>query len=294
MKTVKKVIVAVVLASLLLTALVIPALADSGDEDVGVVCSDIDVDGGPVVGSTITVSGNVTMTAEAWANFSTWHAGFTEASSEGFYNIADPNGASVASGSNSESDWDIGFNPPGKWNYPADSDASQVFTWTTDVFLDQPGMWTFSQGGSADAAWEAYFLIWMTGQGSDHAECQVNLDFYAINPYPLQGFFMMSDGGCHEFPILDGVLVQGATICWGDGYCLQIPAGTILTDASGAIVNRITLLNTYPVLFDPDAIYFSQSATLVLPGEGFVAEDGAPPSNIITFSAVVGGQVVPD
>jgi hypothetical protein len=292
-KTVKKVIVAVVLASLLLTTLAIPVLAGSGDENVDVVCGDIDIDGDPVVGSTVTVSGNITITSEALAFFNNWCAGFATTSSQGYYNVTDPGGASVANGSNSE--WAMGFgaNPPGPWNFPAWSDSSQVFDWTTDVFLDQAGIWTVSHGGTADASWVEFFFIWMTDWGYDHDECQVNLDFHAINPYPLQSFFAMSDGGCHEFPLLDGVLVQGVTICWGSGYCLQIPAGTILTDANGAIVTRITLLDTDPVLFDPDTIHFSKQATLILP-DGFVAEAGGTPSNTINFSEVVNGQVVPD
>jgi len=69
---------------------------------------------------------------------------------------------------------------------------------------------------------------------------------------------------------------------------------TILTDASGAMVNRITLLETHPVLFEPDTIHFSKPATLVLPDGGFVAEAGDPPGSIINFSEVVNGQVVPD
>ncbi len=289
----KKVIVAVVLASLLLTTLAIPVLADSGDEDAEVVCSDIDVDGLPFAGYTITVSGNVTITAEAWANFSTWHGGFTSVASEGFYNIADPNGASVANSSNSEWDTDFGFNPPGGWNFPAHSDASQVFAWTIDVFLDQVGLWTFSHGGSADAEWAAFFLIWMTAQGNDHADCQVDLDFYVTQFCPLQSFLIIADGRCHEFSLWDGIIAEGVTISWGDGYFLQIPAGTILTDASGAIVSRITLLETHPVLFEPDTIHFSKPATLVLPDGGFVAAADHP-SSIINFSEVVNGQVVPD
>jgi len=60
------------------------------------------------------------------------------------------------------------------------------------------------------------------------------------------------------------------------------------------MVNRITLLETHPVLFEPDTIHFSKPATLVLPDGGFVAAAGDPPGSIINFSEVVNGQVVPD
>jgi len=220
----RKFVVAVVLASFLLTTLAIPVLADDGNANADVTCSDIDVDGTPIVGYTVTVSGNVTITAEASVDPSFLCAGFTVANSEGFFNIADPDGASVANGSNPLGDMDFGFMTP------TSSDASQtglqVYAWTTDVLLNQTGTWTASHGGEAFAAWlELLFGFIPINGGFDLDDCQVDLEINAIPLLRLQqSFFVIADGRHQEFPYWEGMIVDGAAISWGDGYFLQIPA----------------------------------------------------------------------
>jgi hypothetical protein len=146
---VKKLWIAFAIAMAALMIIASPALAWGGsDANADVECSDIDVTGDtPTVGTTITFSGTVDITAEAHT------CGFlsvASADSYAYYVIIDPEGCIVDQGSCGISDWDIGL-------FSAGADASQIFVWSSDVFIALAGDYIAEHGGSAEAFYGSLF-----------------------------------------------------------------------------------------------------------------------------------------
>ena len=152
----KKLWIAFVIAMVASILVASPALAWGGhsDADADVECSEIEVtDDTPAVGTTITFSGTVNITAEANA----WGFGsMAHASSYAYYVITDPEGHLVADGSSADSDWDFGF----CW---ASADASQTFVWSSDVYVALVGDYIAEHGGSARAYYATLFPFRMGG-----------------------------------------------------------------------------------------------------------------------------------
>jgi hypothetical protein len=150
----KKVWVAFAIAIAASVIIAGPALAWGGS-DADVDCSDIDVtDDTPTVGTTITFSGTVDITAEAHT------CGFmssASANSCAYYVIFDPEGCIVDQGYNCVPDWDCGF----CW---ASADASQTFVWSSDVYVALVGDYIAEHGGSA---WASYFTVCPFRMGAD-------------------------------------------------------------------------------------------------------------------------------
>jgi hypothetical protein len=160
----KKLGIAFAIAMAALMVIASPAMAWCGsDANANVDCSDIDVtDDTPAVGTTITFSGTVDITAKASAK------GFIPAayaSSYAYYIILDPESNIVAEGSSGDiSDCGIGL-------FRASADASQTFYWSQDIYIDLVGDYIAEHGGSAEASYAKYFLFF--GTGSDSDSCMV-------------------------------------------------------------------------------------------------------------------------
>ena len=139
----KKLWIAFAIAMAALMIFASPALAWGGsDADADVDCSDIDVtDDAPFVGSTITFSGTVDITAEANAR---GFISMARANSYAYYEIYDPESNIVDEGSSHAWDWEFGF-------CSADADAGQTFVWSADVYIDLVGDYVAKHGGSAFA-----------------------------------------------------------------------------------------------------------------------------------------------
>jgi hypothetical protein len=145
----KKLWIAFAIAMAALMIIASPAFAWGGscggsNANVDVDCSEIDVtDDSPCVGTTITFSGTVDITAEAHAK------GFlsvASASSHAYYEIRDPEGNIVAQGVNDISDCDIGL-------FSANAYANQPFVWFSDVYIDMAGDYIAEHGGWAEVSY---------------------------------------------------------------------------------------------------------------------------------------------
>ena len=206
-----------------------PAMAWGGNANADVDCSDIDVtDDSPPVGTTISFSGTVDITANA-SNcrlFST-----TSASSEAWYTITDPDGNPIYDhiiiGSLSDDDWGLCH---------SSSDASKVYTWSQDIYIDLVGDYIAEHGGTAYAEYGYSFLWWHGVDGSAYASCSssrtvtshsgVTASTSAIHPYLV---INLPDGSRH-FYSADGwgdPTTQG--IAYADGtWQVEIQDGTAI------------------------------------------------------------------
>jgi hypothetical protein len=174
----KKLWIAFAIAMAALMVFAGPALAWGGgcggsNANADVDCSEIDVtDETPVVGTTITFSGTVDITAEANAR------GFistASASSTAYYVIRDPEGYIVDQGFSNMSDCDFGL-------FSANADASQTFYWYSDVYIDMVGDYLAEHGGSAEAF---YLTVFWPGSGCDSDSCSVQRTVLAHSNAPL-------------------------------------------------------------------------------------------------------------
>jgi len=155
----KKLWIAFAIAMAALMIIASPAFAWGSDADADVDCSDIDVtNDSPQVGTIITFSGNVDITAEA---HTCGLISKTKAYSEAWYTITDPNGNPIYDhviiGSLSDEDC---------WFLYSSSDASKVYIWSQDVYIDLVGDYVAEHGGEAYAEYKYWNLFWR-GCGSD-------------------------------------------------------------------------------------------------------------------------------
>lgn len=284
----RRLILSAGLALILLFSLCSVALA-SDPLDVQVEVSDIVVVGDPWVGNTITASGTVTIIATSDAPLKTLQVSYAEAESDASFTVTDPNGITVDSGANSESDDDDGWKLTKKLSDPASADASQTLTWSSDIYLNQAGDWVITQGGEASAEWATYFLIWRTGHAeeSDAATCSLTITAYIqtfgyganLNLTTPQGF----NQSFHE--------TFGDTWTWrgedGYQYVLYMPDGTEITGYNGNELGNvfITVCNGVVTILPPWA-QFSQPVTIYQVVNGELVE-------LMTFSQVENGVPIP-
>lgn len=212
----KRLITALVTTVLLMALLVSPVLAWGGDADTGIDVSSIDAPSQGYLGDTVTASGTVTITSTADAGFLSLSA----AESDAWYSVSNPDSAVVDSGSHSESDFGIGL-------FHSDADASQTFSWSTDITLDAVGAWTVEQGGSAFAQW--YQLFWH-GSSGDLASNSITINAYPRPNSPNAYIFRIKfPDGTMSNPFVQYGKLSTPKIDVNNGvWRVQIDSGTIL------------------------------------------------------------------
>ena len=214
-----------------------PAMAWGGgcggsNANADVDCSEIDVtDDSPAVGTTITFSGTVDITAEAHAR---GLGSMASASSTAYYVIRDPEGNIIAQGVSNLSDCDIGF-------FSANAYASQTFDWYSDVYIALVGDYIAEHGGSAEAG---YLTVFLPGLCCDCDSCMVertvtahqnaSLSTARIRPYlviqlPAGGHIYLGDHS-EKFFTSDGWgdPTTGVIVYTDGSWQVEIPAGTII------------------------------------------------------------------
>jgi hypothetical protein len=159
----KKLWIAFAIAMVAVMLIASPALAWGGSgADADVDCGDIDVtNDSPVIGTTITFYGTVTITAEAYTR---GLGSMASASSAAYYVIRDPEGNIVAQDFSNLSDCDLGL-------FCARADASQIFDWSCDVYINLIGDYIAEHGGSAEAF---YLTVFPTRLGCDCDSCSTS------------------------------------------------------------------------------------------------------------------------
>jgi hypothetical protein len=172
----KKLAIALVIALIATVVTAIPTLAwcppdESQEANTEVTCSEIGVsDESPVVGTTITFYGTVTITAKA-ENSKNYYSlspkgTVAYASSFAWYEIKDPEGNTVAYGvspdntsvlSEGDSDWFI------IWycTEDASADASQTWNWSAEIPVELVGDYIAEHGGEAYAGYGHWEKQWV-------------------------------------------------------------------------------------------------------------------------------------
>ena len=290
---VKKILMAITLALVLLVAFSIPVFAGGG-EDVKVEVSDITIVGSGWVYSYVTASGTVVVTATAGSYPANWQWGFAGADGSAYHSVTNPDGVVVAGDSASSSDFAFAANPPGPANFPADVDASITYTWSETFYVNGVGEWTITHGGDADAYWATFFGFTPTGGDYDSASAEKSVVFRSQSYYSL--FTIMVNGepwyAAPRFLYDDArsCNVMGMIAAWGD-YQLSIPAWTSIFGADGKPVHFFKLnADGENMTFTPDILLFSQPVTLYKLVGGF----GGTWVEVGSFSAVVNGVPVWD
>lgn len=288
--------IALVMA-LILSLCLSPIALAWGGEDVDVECGPITVTGDTQVGNTVTASGVVTITSEAGAGgggFFSWYT--AGADSTAYYGVTNPAGDTVASGGNSESDSGSGW-----WFAPAEAGASQTFSWSEDIRLNQAGEWVVTHGGTANAEWASYFLWWQTAHGADTAFREFSRSFAASpiqigDPFGVyMNRFLIRAGGSICAPYwaeeeawkCGKTLSDDAVITWNLGdnhYSLFIPKGTVIVGPYGqrATFLEVTIYNG-TVTFHPGCLYFSQPVLICELVDGKWTE-------FMSFNQIVNGK----
>jgi hypothetical protein len=154
----KKLGIALVIALIAIAVVAGPALAwcggggDQNDASASVDCGEINVtDDSPVVGTTITFSGTVDITASASKRSI---CAYAYASSNAWYEIYDPDGTLIFSENQDFDAYD--------WALfgRASADASQTYNWSQDVYVMLVGDYIAQHGGEAYAenGWALFCL----------------------------------------------------------------------------------------------------------------------------------------
>ena len=144
----KKLAIALVIALIATVVVAVPTLAwggggDKNDAEASVDCGEINVtDDSPAVGTTITFSGTVDITASASKRSI---CAYAYAYSNAWYEIYDPDGILIFSGNQDFDDWDWAL-----WGC-ASADASQTYNWSQDVYVALVGDYIAEHGGEAYA-----------------------------------------------------------------------------------------------------------------------------------------------
>jgi hypothetical protein len=164
----KKLWIAFAIAMAALMVFAGPAFAYYPPQDgasANVDCDDPDVsDSEPEVGTVVVFSGTVSVNASSYNNkdyWDGWYCGgyyvtgaYAYVSGDAFYTIYDPDGATVASGGDSWSDFDVGdawFGYP--WDEDTSASISEDWYWEASVLLDIVGDYTVENGGEAYAGY---------------------------------------------------------------------------------------------------------------------------------------------
>ncbi len=208
-------IILAVLAALVTSS---PALAWDG-EQANVVVSEIQVDGYPWVGDTVTVSGTVCVTAGA---MSLGMFPSAEAYSLAGYMIADPDGNLVYYDTNAIVDSDSGF-------FYAAADASQVYNWEVDLMLNRGGDYEVAQGGYAAAEWEQGFWIFYTsGSAEDFDMACQTITAIPRPSYGVRTFTVLFPSGYQEKFRYCGHSTDETVFVTDGEWVLKIPKGMAL------------------------------------------------------------------
>ena len=286
----RKIITSLLVSILAVALLATPALAWGGGDanaDVQIEFFDDPVFG--YVGQTMTVSGVVTVTAEAETGFLLSYA---EAWSSASYTVLDPNGVTINSDSVGDYDSDWFF---------ANADASIVFPFSTEVYLSSQGDWVVAVESEAFAR---YWSLWSSDSDYD----------YLLNLITIQA---MSRGGGSLGAEYDGqflVIIQswnqrkaydwvetwtnGKTLKDGvdqsgrvdtanthDIYRIVIPEGTKITCGGSRISSLTYQMVSGQMQFSPSYVEFSGTCSLYKAvDEKWV--------KVTDFTRIVGGQPV--
>ena len=173
----KKLVIAFIIALLATAVIAIPAMAwgggcgDQDDASASVDCGEINVtDDSPVVGTTITFSGTVTIvsTAENNKNYSILGGATAYAESNAWYIIYDPEGVKMAWGNSYMDDESVGW-----WFLDASADASQTYNWSAEIPVELVGDYLAEHGGEAYAEYGHWCLFWDATDGTASASCSV-------------------------------------------------------------------------------------------------------------------------
>jgi hypothetical protein len=257
-KYMKKLWIAFAIAMAALMVITSPALAWGGsDANAEVNCSDVDVtDDSPPVGTTITFSGTVTCTANAYnsKNYCILGGPTAGAESTAWVVIKDPEGNIVYSYSSDKSDSDAGW-----WFLcDASANADQVLNWSADVLVDMVGDYVATHGGEAYAEYGHWFLFWRStdGYASDSCSSSRTVTSHAnmialtySRPYLV---IVLPDGSRHFFgsdgwgnPTTEGIVytdgtwqveIQDSTIVQLDGEWHRITYLDV--DSQGNVTGR--------------------------------------------------------
>jgi hypothetical protein len=232
----KKLFIAFGLALLALVILAAPTLAYCpSDASADVDCGEIDVtDSEPAVGTTITFSGTVTIDASS----TTGYMGFVvaAASSNGWYEIRDPDGNVVASGNSPLHDTSGWYPPFYEWpGYsPYTADASQTYTWSAEITVELVGDYVAEHGGEASVVYGHWEYIrgpyyspghWeFRADGSDYDSCSASR---TVTSHDVTAAFLTSH------PMLVIVLPDGTKRFFGkDGWGNPTSDGIVYTDGT--------------------------------------------------------------
>lgn len=166
----KRIGISIAMALLAAVVFAAPALACGGNADANVDCSDIDVsDDGPAVGTVITFSGTVDITATGTndTNYGMNGGATAGASSNAWYFVIDPEGNIITQDSVILNAFDESW-----WYGDAMADASQTYDWSVDILVELIGDYTAEHGGQAAAMYG--HKVWVGGLCHGHWEYYID------------------------------------------------------------------------------------------------------------------------
>lgn len=286
----KKRIITVVVAFLLAMLIATPVFAGGGDKtDVQITTPT--VAGEPVNNTTVTVTGSISVTAEAWNKSVLPYASALGSAS---YEITDPDSNTVASGSQSSSDFDWGL-------FRANADGDMTYNWSAPVYLGSLGMYTVNQYGSAEASYGNKLLWWFIERGYSCSSGEDTFQFLCYDPpadvedgfyvtCQTDGFYVACQSGSNYLlHMWDGIMsrtLKDAVDQVGKGVKtirLVIPAGTIV-NKNGCLCEsfRVDYIGGQ-LYFNPGWITFSQPVTI------YLLQDDGTWSTLATFTSVENG-----
>lgn len=276
----KKKLLFLIMAALLAAILIVtPVLAD----DVDVEVSDIEVSGPTYYGATVTVSGSVTITAEADSDVWGWWD-YANAGSSAYYEIT--NGAAVISQDSN----DLYDSDSGPWG--ASASASQTYNWSYTFFVGQ-GEYNITQGGEAFAESFAHWWFLTYGYEYDGDIDSVSLSlmgsrapgWYDNGSFELVVQDFTNNHTC--YPLSNGMLVGGVSHFAGvPGVCslkVVIPEGTVVSNTRLLIRYTPGYGVEEPFSFSNDDCEFSQPVTI------YKVIGGGELQELLTFNTVENG-----
>lgn len=278
-----------------------PPPSSDAEADVEVSDIDIDVDGELYVGTVVTASGTITITATSEANF--WLAwDNAQAESSAGFTVTDPNSIVVDSDLNTEEDSDTGW-------FGAEADASQVYNWSSTFELDTIGDYLIEASGSAFASWWSWWH-----SGSDEDEGYSSLLLTAIpepqERNPNRFSIVMCSGFTANGRYIDehNNTLRGEVVATGEyngeQYMLVIPEGCIITRLSGERLHQLFLkdIDGSDLTFTCGDVTFSEPCVLSKVEGGELTEDPVTGEwtgdgewvEVGSFTEIVDGEVTLD
>jgi hypothetical protein len=286
----KKRIITMAVAFLLAMLVATPVFAGGG-EKTDVQITTPTVTGEPVNGTTVTVSGSISVIAEAWNNSILPYASALGSAS---YEIIDPGSNTVASGSQSSSDFDWGL-------FHANANGDMTYDWSTPVYLGSLGMYTVNQQGSAEASYGNKLLWWLIQRGYSCSSGEDTFQFLCqeFDPLVHDGFYVYSQtdgfyvacqsGGNYMLHMWDGIMsrtLKDSVDQTGKGVetiRIVIPVGTVVNKDGCLCENfRVDYIGGQ-LSFSPSWITFSQPVTI------YLLQDDGTWSTLATFTSIENG-----